>query len=1154
MMRYLWMLCLVLPALGSFAQSAAIQRKYLLTTDTLLLDTLVLVNHSVSVEGYSEPNDFAIDYRKGMLLNRRIPLQTEITVNYLALRYPLKQEFRHRDPAKILPHFQETRDPFKLEAVSSGYDFSGRNEGLLTTGSIMRGITLGNNQNAVVNSHLNLQFSGKLNREVEVLAAVSDDNNPVQPEGNTRDVQDFDQVYVQFKKDKHTLIVGDYLMSRPDPGYFMNYYKKSRGLSVNTGIVTGKGMLKVNAQAALARGRFVRNLISGQEGNQGPYRLSGPNGELYIIVISGTETVFLDGEKLVRGEQNDYTIDYNSGEVTFMPRRMITQYSRIVVEFQYADRNYARTLFTTGVAHSTKNFEHYLNYYTEQDNPNQPFQQLLTDSAKRVLAAAGDDPNKALVSGATPYTVYDSKKILYRKTDTLGYAGIFVFADAPGTDTVFYEVRFSYVGNGKGNYRQGQAGANGRVFQWVAPVAGMPQGDFEPVIKLVAPRRRQMLTAGTIMNLSKNHQLKVEGALSIDNRNLYSTIDKSDDAGCALKLESSNTLPIGTKTNAIRSQVSFEFTDARFRSIERYRSVEFNRIWNRQLTNTSEQDQGSLERILSWRLAYVQKEQERFFYQLGGYNQNNNALSGWRHQAGWNLVSAKNRFTGVGEYLQTQSALVANPSNNTTHKVGLIEERRWKPMRLGLSYDREQSDYKRNTDSLLSGSFGYDRMSSWLRSNDTTRLGWWLEGSRRTDRQPLMGSFRDYSRADEVKSGVTLLQQNFNKLQADAAFRNFTVLDTAFRNLKPEQTFLTRIEYDYGFLNRSITANTYLQMGSGNELRRDYQYVQVPPGLGVYVWQDFNEDGIQQLNEFQPASYVNKNQADYIKVFLPTTSLIRVNTAQFSQTLNLGGRSSRKRSGFAGFINRFSNQSAMRLERKVQGSNNGNLLRVFSKVADTSLITMNSQLRNTLFYNRNNPRFGADIGWSRQDNRNLLTNGLEERFREEYSLGLRWNLNASWSLNSTLLNGSRSYRSQFFSANDYRFVYTDFKPRLSWQYLQLIRLTLEVQGVEARNAGELGGDKSFVRQAGAEFRYSQSKVGVVTIKYNFYQVDYSGNLNTPVAYEMLQGLSKGENQLFNATLQQRIGQNLQLDFTYEARKAGLVPLIQTGRMEVRYLF
>ena len=63
----------------------------------------------------------------------------------------------------------------------------------------------------------------------------------------------------------------------------------------------------------------------------------------------------------------------------------------------------------------------------------------------------------------------------------------------PKSDTVFFEVIFSLVGNGKGNYIQKSGTTNGRAFAWVAPIGGIPQGNYEPVEILIAPKQFQML-------------------------------------------------------------------------------------------------------------------------------------------------------------------------------------------------------------------------------------------------------------------------------------------------------------------------------------------------------------------------------------------------------------------------------------------------------------------------------------------------------------------------------------------------------------------------------------------------------------------------------------------------------------------------------------
>ena len=311
--------------------------------------------------------------------------------------------------------------------------------------------------------------------------------------------------------------------------------------------------------------------------------MRGNEGELFIIVLSGTERVFVDGQLLLRGQENDYVIDYNTAELTFTAKRLITKDRRINVEFQYSDKNYARSMVRidseTDIGKSTIRF----NLYSEQDHRNQPLQQQLSEEEREVLRLAGDDPLAATVSGIDS-TGFLTDQVLYGQRDSLGYSPVYVYSTSP--DSAYLRITFTAVGSGNGDYVQQEFTPNGRVFRWVAPdtVNGVivRRGDHVPLRVLIAPRSQQLITLSVDHRFNARTRARTEVAFSNNDRNTFSALDEADDQGLGFMAGFEHAIPAGGRDTTLQWTFNgdVEAITRNFQFVERYRPVEFERNWN----------------------------------------------------------------------------------------------------------------------------------------------------------------------------------------------------------------------------------------------------------------------------------------------------------------------------------------------------------------------------------------------------------------------------------------------------------------------------------------------------------------------------------------------------------------------------------------------
>lgn len=1129
------------------AQAPAREKKILILQDTVTLDTLSIVPESILIfdrPASTEPLLEVIDGTPMVKADSSL-IGKKIKISYRVFPIDFSKTYKNKDTTMIMNTLERIKNPFKYTAGDQSFDiFSGNT--LQKTGSISRGVRIGNNQDLSVNSTLNLQLSGKLTNNINISASLTDQNIPIQPEGNTQNLQEFDQVFIQLFNDKFKLRAGDFVLNKA-PGYFMQYNKKAQGLSIEGYFKPFKSdttaQLNVRASGALSRGKFSRNVFIGTEGNQGPYRLKGTENEPFIIILSGTERVYLDGALLKRGQEHDYTINYNTAEITFTTKRLITKDARIVVEFQYSDQNYARSLFETDGVLNTEKWEVWWNAYSEQDAKNQTLQQDLSDQQKVILSQAGDDVFGAL-SPTVNETNFSDNQVNYNLIDTLGFDSVLVFTNSNLGDN--FTATFSQVGQGNGNYVLEKYTAVGKIFKWVAPVNGVPQGNYEPVIILITPKMQQLFTLGSKYKPNENNTISFSGAFSNQDRNTFSDLDGGDDQGLAFKFNYTSNNPIRNDTTPkwrIITSVDGEAIHKDFNPIERFRTVEFLRNWNMYQENID-----AHQFIGKFDFTAVQNEWGRFGTQAQAFS--------WGEFLGLQSGVFANINTQKGFRVNLNTSWVGSERDGKNtfirHKID-ISQRIWK-FRLGYKDEIEYNRKNNGTYQNLQANYRFYDWQAYVESEDTSRFSYRLFYRQRIDDAYDSTQFVKGARANSIGGTFTMNQVKNTTFSTTVQYRKLDILNTELLNQKPENTLLGRVELNGNYLKGGISFRSYYEVGSGLELKKEFIYIEVGGAQGVYAWNDYNNDNIKDLDEFEIAVY--QDEANYIRVFVPSSDYIQTYTNQFQQSISIRPeRWWRKKDGFLGVLSRFSTQTSYRADQKLTPTDPVEALNPFvQNISDTALISSNTQLRNTLFFNRVSPKFGMNYTYQESTSKILLANGFDARYQAYHQVDLRWNIVQPITFKLKSKAERKKSSADYTTNRNYFLEIYSLQPSLVYQPGTFFRVSLLSDLSYKENVDEGSDEIARIYDNGVEARYTQPKIGNIQASFNYILIQYNGESQTPLGFEMLNSLKPGNNFTWTLTFQRKIADNLQLSLQYNGRKSKDVKTIHSGGIELRAFF
>lgn len=996
---------------------------------------------------------------------------------------------------------------------------------LSSKGSIIRGITFGNNQGSSVQSSMDMQISGKLSPDVSILASISDHNLPIQADGYTQTLQEFDKIYIQLNIKNHSIIRAGHLDLNDETTYFGRYQRRSMGLQFLTNWEKNGNKTSVDVSGGVARSEFFRMRFQGIEGNQGPYRLTGKNGELFITIISGSEQVYIDGILMKRGENQDYTINYNTGEITFTSFRPIYKQNFINVSYNYTNRNYTRFLITGSIKHQREKLKAGFSWFMENDNKNAPLSLNLSDDDRQTLVSAGNNPD-AMFSPSGVETEYDVNKILYKRIfsgDTYHYEF------STDQSQKLYQVSFTYFGTGKGDYQLQQTTNNGRVFQYV----GTGLGDYMAVRKLPAPEKSQVYSANVEYALD-NGVIGTDVSMSNYDLNTFSSKDNHQNIGYAARVYANKTFRKNTWTGT--PMVEYQVIQKNFHILDRINNVDFWRDFN--LTN--EFSQITQNRFIFSFLNDFNKTSS-VNYKIN-YLEEKNTYKGIKNDLDAVWKTGKFNNLGAVSYLNTQSTdLSTNFIRGTVSSELSGKKGSWM---LGGSMEHNEKKYNA-TQAMDLTSYSWKEIFVQKKVADSARTKLLTKLYFRGNDSVLDNRLQKMNNILGIMAESQIIKSEKTQLSALVHYRKFFYETPTFANNQNQDFVVGNMLYNQQLLKNGMRLQLFYELGNGQEAQREFQYIKVTDGQGIYKWTDYNNDGVQQLDEFEVAEYADL--AQYIRVYTNSVNYLASNKNKLQVALFVNP--SVIISSENAFLKRWNfNLSLLSQNSYLKGSQ-VLVWNPFARQSDQLLRTQNI-LASALF--TSNDKSGWNGSYRYTDNDNLVNANFsnEAHAQKSHFMNVGYSFTkafrADWE--NTVQNVSNS--SQVYESRNYLLQNWETKPKATYKLTETLQT--ELFGALRQKKRTDGEELLKTYEISGTLQWERTKTSV-RAQFSFINNQFDGNNYSIVGNQMLEGLKPGKNQVWTLYIQQAINSFIQLNVNYEGRNSG-DRTIHIGSMQVRASF
>ena len=528
------------------------------------------------------------------------------------------------------------------------------------------------------------------------------------------------------------------------------------------------------------------------------------------------------------------------------------------------------------------------------------------------------------------------------------------------------------------------------------------------------------------------------------------------------------------------------------------------------------------------------------FYQYNNLSYDN-SFKGNKHEIQSKIRLHQTSFSADASLLKNSSS----EENNSFLRAKATVEHQFSKSWAGAYTQLEKNSRKDNNQEYINTSHQFKEYETYFGIGDTATVFSKFGYNYRNNDSIKLNQFTEINHRKTFYFNSKLIANKNTQL---SVYANYRMTKNAFR--QNEKSLNSKVMYQQKLLGDFVNFNIAYETSSGNIARQDYIYVKTEIGQGFYTWIDYNSDGVQDFDEFEIAQF--QDQASYLRIPLPNLRFIATQSAKWKQSIGINFNKWSGKDGFQKILSHLSNQIFLTVnneQERVGTSFNFNPF-VFN---EDKLLGLNYSFRNQLYLNRNLQNYSATLTIGNSKNKQQFFIGSQENNNHLTQIDFSHKFSNFWLIELMGKQGVHELLTENFNNRNFKIRSKELHPKISFLYHKDHRFSTFYHFKNKENTSQ-NFETLQQHKFGIDYFYSSEKKNQISANGTVFLNNYNGNQQSPVAYQMLEGLQAGRNYTWNLLLNHKINTILNLSVSYLGRKSEGSKTIHTGSVQLKAIF